>query len=54
VLAQEARLQESKLDATLAFIRANRLNKIITSGAQRKDWRDHGRQILSRRASGVG
>jgi len=32
VLAQEARLQESKLDATLAFIRANRLNKIITSG----------------------
>ncbi|MGA9825099.1 MAG: indolepyruvate ferredoxin oxidoreductase family protein, partial [Methylocystis sp.] len=32
VLAQEARLQESKLDATLAYIRANRLNKIITSG----------------------
>jgi indolepyruvate ferredoxin oxidoreductase len=32
VLAQEARLQESKLAATLAFIRANRLNKIITSG----------------------
>jgi indolepyruvate ferredoxin oxidoreductase len=32
VLAQEARLQESKRDATLAFIRANRLNRIITSG----------------------
>jgi indolepyruvate ferredoxin oxidoreductase len=35
VLAQEARLQESKLAATLAFIRANGLNKIITSGGER-------------------
>ena len=34
VLAQEERLQESKRDATLAFIRANRLNKIITSGGR--------------------
>jgi len=34
VLAQEERLQESKRDATLAFIRANGLNKIITSGGR--------------------
>jgi len=32
VLAQEERLQESKRDAMVAFIRANRLNRIITSG----------------------
>ncbi len=32
VLAQEERLQESKRDAMLAFIRANRLNRFITSG----------------------
>jgi len=32
VLAQEARLQESKLAATLAFIRANGLNRIVTTG----------------------
>ncbi len=32
VLAQEARLLEEKRDAVLAFIRANRLNRIITSG----------------------
>ena len=32
VLAQEERLQESKRDAMLAFIRANRLNRMITSG----------------------
>jgi indolepyruvate ferredoxin oxidoreductase len=34
VLAQEERLQESKRDAMLAFIRANKLNRIITSGGQ--------------------
>ena len=34
VLAQEERLQESKRDATLAFLRANGLNKIITSGGR--------------------
>ena len=34
VLAQEERLQESKRDAILAFIRANKLNRIITSGGQ--------------------
>ncbi len=34
VLAQEERLQEHKRDAMLAFIRANRLNRIITSGGQ--------------------
>jgi indolepyruvate ferredoxin oxidoreductase len=32
VLAQEARMQESRLPAAVAFIRANRLNKIVTSG----------------------
>jgi indolepyruvate ferredoxin oxidoreductase len=32
VLAQEARLQESKRDAVLAFVRANKLNRIVTSG----------------------
>jgi len=32
VLAQEERLQEHKRDAVLAFLRANKLNKIITSG----------------------
>ena len=32
VLVQEARLQESKLAASLAFIRANRLNRLITTG----------------------
>jgi indolepyruvate ferredoxin oxidoreductase len=32
VLAQEARLQEYKRDAVLAFLRANKLNRIITSG----------------------
>jgi len=32
VLAQEARMQESRLPAALAFIRANRLNQIVTSG----------------------
>ena len=32
ILEQEARLQEHKRDAMLAFIRANKLNKIITSG----------------------
>jgi len=34
VLAQEERLQESKRDAMLAFIRANNLNRIITSGGR--------------------
>ncbi len=32
VLAQEERLQESKRDAMLAWIRANGLNRIVTSG----------------------
>ena len=32
VLAQEARMHESRIPAALAFIRANRLNRIITSG----------------------
>ncbi len=32
ILDQEARLQEHKRDAMLAFIRANKLNRIITSG----------------------
>ena len=32
VLAQEARMHGYKVDAALAFVRANRLNRIITSG----------------------
>ena len=32
ILGQEARLYDYKRDAMLAFIRANKLNKIITSG----------------------
>jgi len=34
VLGQEARLHDYKRDAMLAFIRANKLNKIITSGGR--------------------
>src|SRR6202012_5889440 len=34
VLAQEARLHDYKRDGMLAFIRANRLNRIITSGGR--------------------
>jgi indolepyruvate ferredoxin oxidoreductase len=32
ILGQEARLHDFKRDATLAFLRANRLNRIVTSG----------------------
>jgi indolepyruvate ferredoxin oxidoreductase len=32
ILEQEARLQDHKRDAMLAFLRANKLNRIITSG----------------------
>ena len=34
ILGQEARLHDFKRDAMLAFVRANRLNKIITSGGR--------------------
>jgi indolepyruvate ferredoxin oxidoreductase len=34
ILGQEARLHDYKRDAMLAFVRANRLNKIITSGGR--------------------
>src|SRR5499433_2010089 len=34
VLGQEARLHDFKRDAMLAFVRANRLNKIITTGGR--------------------
>ncbi len=34
ILGQEARLHDFKRDAMLAFIRANRLNRIITSGGR--------------------
>jgi indolepyruvate ferredoxin oxidoreductase len=33
-LAQEARLHDFKRDAMLAFVRANKLNKIVTSGGR--------------------
>jgi indolepyruvate ferredoxin oxidoreductase len=35
ILGQEARLHDYKRDAMLAFVRANRLNKYITSGGRR-------------------
>ena len=54
ILGQEARLYDYKRDAMLAFIRANKLNKIITSGGpQRQDRHHHHRQGLSRRAPGA-
>ena len=34
ILAQEARLHDYKRDAMLAFVRANKLNRIITSGGR--------------------
>ena len=34
VLGMEARLHDYKRDAMLAFIRANKLNKVITSGGR--------------------
>ncbi|HTC02277.1 MAG TPA: indolepyruvate ferredoxin oxidoreductase family protein [Xanthobacteraceae bacterium] len=34
ILAQEARLHDYKRDAVLAFVRANKLNRIITSGGR--------------------
>src|SRR6187455_1191687 len=34
ILGQEARLHDFKRDAMLAFVRANRLNRIITSGGR--------------------
>ena len=34
ILGQEARLHDFKRDAMLAFVRANKLNKIITSGGR--------------------
>src|SRR5258708_13383389 len=35
VLGQEARLHDYKRDAMLAFVRANKLNKYITSGGRK-------------------
>ncbi len=47
-LGQEARLHDFKRDAMLAFVRANKLNKIITSGGSApEDRRHHHRQGLS-------
>ncbi len=54
VLGQEARLHDYKRDAMLAFVRANKLNRMITLGrAQSEDRRHHRRQELSRRAPGA-
>ena len=53
-LGMEARLHDYKRDAMLAFIRANKLNRIITSGGRNaEDRRHHHRQGLSRRAPGA-
>ena len=54
ILGQEARLHDYKRDAMLAFVRANKLNKYITSGGRKpEDRHHHGRQELSRRAPGA-
>ena len=54
VLAQEARLHDFKRDAMLAFMRANKLNRIICLGRPRPQNRHHHhRQELSRRAPGA-
>ena len=54
ILGQEARLHDYKRDAMLAFVRANKLNKYITSGGRKpEDRHHHRRQELSRRAPGA-
>ena len=54
ILGMEARLHDYKRDAMLAFVRANKLNKIITSGGRNaEDRHHHHRQGLSRRAPGA-
>ena len=54
ILDQEARLQDYKRDAMLAFVRANNLNRIVLSGGRNaEDRHHHGRQVLSRRAPGA-
>ncbi len=54
ILGQEARLHDYKRDAMLAFVRANKLNRYITSGGRKpEDRHHHGRQELSRRAPGA-
>ena len=54
ILGMEARLHDYKRDAMLAFVRANKLNRYITTGGRNaKDRHHHGRQVLSRRAPGL-
>ena len=54
ILAQEARLHDYKRDAMLAFLRANKINRTITSGGREpEDRHHHHRQELSRRPPGV-
>ncbi len=54
VLEQEARLQEHKRDAVVAWLAANKINRTITSGGpDRQDRHHHRRQVLSRRAPGA-
>ena len=54
ILEQEARLQEHKRDAMVAWIAANKLNRIITSGgADPKIGIITARQVLSRHAPGA-
>ena len=51
---QEARLQEHKRAAVVAWIAANKLNRIIASGgAEAADRHHHRRQVLSRHAPGA-
>ena len=54
MLGQEARLHDFKRDAMLAFVRANKLNRMICSGGRNaQDRRHHRRQELSRRPPGA-
>ena len=54
ILGMEARLTDYKRDAMIAFVRANKLNKIHHLGrAQSEDRHHHARQVLSRRAPGA-
>ena len=54
MLAQEARLHEHKRAGVLAWLAANKINRIVVSGGvERADRRRHAWQILSRRSPGA-
>ena len=53
-LAQEARMQEHKAYAALAYARANRLNRIVIDSPRPRLRHHDRRQVLSRRPPGAG